>query len=459
MVIEFIGRFHPVLVHLPIGTLLIALLLQLFFFNKKYTVTEQVLKIVWVAGALSAIFSCITGYLLFISGEYEEKIASIHLWMGTGVAIIAVYACSLVFLRRYNILFKIVCILLLLLIIGTGHFGGSLTHGEDYLTLGSDNEKSFVIQPIPDIQQANVYTAIVEPILNAKCYSCHGDKKQKGKLRMDNKEYLLKGGEDGEIIIAGDADGSEMIKRLLLPVDHKEHMPPKQKSQLAEEHITFLRWWVETGASFDKKINELKQPQEIRPILAMFQSGEQPGNKNIETEVPVEPADPKAIADLKEAGVVILPVAQNSNYLSANFITAHQQGDEVFKLLLSVKKQLVSLNLNYSGIGSGMMDIVGQCENIKVLQLAHINITDKDLAALKGLKQLGSLNLTGNKITNEGLLQLKSLPKLKQLYLYRTAIDRSNFLQLKSAFPAAYLDTGGYIVPTYASDTTELIFK
>ena len=124
----------------------------------------------------------------------------------------------------------------------TGHLGGSLTHGSTYLTEGlqSGAEQGAAIKPIPNIQEAVVYTDVVQPLLEAKCYSCHGASKQKGKLRLDQQEFILKGGKSGQTMEPGNADESEMIKRMLLPVDNEDHMPPKEKSQL--NHNLKLNW-------------------------------------------------------------------------------------------------------------------------------------------------------------------------------------------------------------------------
>jgi hypothetical protein len=74
------------------------------------------------------------------------------------------------------------------LIIITGHLGGSLTHGSDFLTKGFSEKDSVAekeIKPIADVQEANVYADIVQPIFESKCYSCHNKSKKKGKLRLD----------------------------------------------------------------------------------------------------------------------------------------------------------------------------------------------------------------------------------------------------------------------------------
>ena len=87
---EFIGRFHVVLVHLPIGFLLIGLLLQWLSSKEKYQVSPQVIKVVMLSGMIAAILSCITGYLLSQSGDYDEDLVGWHMWMGISVAAISI---------------------------------------------------------------------------------------------------------------------------------------------------------------------------------------------------------------------------------------------------------------------------------------------------------------------------------------------------------------------------------
>jgi mono/diheme cytochrome c family protein len=85
----------------------------------------------------------------------------------------------------------------------------------------------------------------VRPLLAARCVSCHGPDKQKGKLRLDSREALLKGGETGPAIVPGDA-----AKSLLLQVVRHElkdlKMPPKEKLSVAD--IAVLERWVKDGA-------------------------------------------------------------------------------------------------------------------------------------------------------------------------------------------------------------------
>ena len=90
-VTEFIGRFHPLLVHLPIGILLLALAFQWLSRKEQYKLPHGVMKVVWISGAFTALLSCITGYMLSLSGDYDEDTVAIHMWMGIAVAAVSLF--------------------------------------------------------------------------------------------------------------------------------------------------------------------------------------------------------------------------------------------------------------------------------------------------------------------------------------------------------------------------------
>ncbi len=86
---ELIGRFHPVLVHLPIGILLFALLLLWLSRMQKYSSLAPAVRIALLLGAISAIVSCISGLFLASNGDYDEQTVVLHKWMGLLVAMIS----------------------------------------------------------------------------------------------------------------------------------------------------------------------------------------------------------------------------------------------------------------------------------------------------------------------------------------------------------------------------------
>jgi Predicted membrane protein len=457
---EFIGRFHPLLVHLPIGILLLAPLLQWLSRREGYTLAAGVLNVVWLLGIGSALLSCITGYLLSLSGEYDKGTVNLHMWAGIGVTLVAMFAAVKVFNKQFDNIYKATAIGLLLLITFTGHLGGSLTHGGDYLFAGlGDGNNRTDEKPvlIADVQAADVYADVVSPMLKSRCYSCHGPQKQKGGLRMDSPEGLMKGGKEAKAFIPGKPDESEMIKRLLLPPSHEDHMPPKEKPQLSEAQIALIHWWIEQGAPFNKKVQTLTQPEKIKTYLQALQ-GATTEEKKLPSNVPaaeVAPAAEKDIAALAAKGVLVMPVAQDVHYLSANFVNAGGFSDQDAALLLPLKQQLVWLKMGNTGVGDSTLQVIGQCPNLTVLQLNNTSVTDKGLAFLQPLSALQSLNLVGTAVSAAGLEQLKGLQQLQSVYLYRTKVTAQDWPQLKKIFPQAAIDSGGYVVKTLATDTVE----
>lgn len=458
--IEFIGRFHPVLVHLPIGILLIAVLFQFLSRKEKYELLDAAVVIALFWGMLSAVASCISGFLLSRSDDYDESLISKHQWFGIAVAVVSVVAYF--FKKKNNKYVTPMMTLMSLLIIITGHLGGSITHGSDYLTKvfsGGDNETANAKRkPVPDAQEAFIYADIVKPVLETRCYNCHGPNKQKGKLRLDAPNFILKGGKDGEIITAGKPDESELIKRILLPKESKDHMPPIEKPQLSKQDLYLLHWWVSTGADFTKKVKELPQTEKIKPALLALQSGEVKDETKLSDipAKPVEKADGKIIRQLIERGVAVMPVAKNSNYLSANFVAVDSVTEKDLQLLLPLKKQLIRLKLGHSEITDADLKIIAELTALTALSIERTGVTDNGIQFLRNLLQLQYLNLTGTKATAKGLESLKDLKNLRQVYLYQTAVKGSDWGYLKKIFPQTIIDTGGYKLPLLESDTSEL---
>jgi uncharacterized membrane protein/mono/diheme cytochrome c family protein len=460
-IIEFIGHFHPLLVHLPIGILFIALILQWMSRKKKYASLASAIPFILLVGCCAAFASCITGYMLSISDDYDESLVSWHMWMGIGVTLVSLMLYAKEKNPAFSIDKNILSVGLLFLLIITGHLGGSLTHGSDYLTkpieqlFNNDSAASKTIKPIANVQEAVAYTEVITPILQTKCYTCHNANKQKGGLRMDQLDLLMKGGKDGKVIEPGNADASEMIKRLLLPTDNDHHMPPKEKPQPTESQIALLHWWISNNADAQKKVKDLSQSDKIKPVIMALQKAEVV--KIDRTDIPsllVTKADEKIIEQLKARNIVVLPVAQNTNYLMANFITDSVIDKTDMQLLVQLKPQLIWLKLHNTNITDDGLSHIAQLTNLTKLDLSNTFITDKGLLQLAGLSNLQFLNLVGTKVTAAVVVKLKRLTKLQSLYLYKTGYLSKDWPVLKEAFPKTIIDTGGYNVPLLIQDTT-----
>jgi len=460
-----IGRFHPLLVHLPLGILLAALALWWLSKKERHAALRPAMNLLLLAGAVTAIGSCISGYVLSQDGGYDETIVGRHQWAGIFTA-----AASLFFyyLHRSDsripdrpLIHNGTALLLTAGLFWTGHLGGSLTHGEGYLTdalTGSDASMADTIPTVPDVQEAKLYTELAQPLITARCVGCHGPGKQKGGLRLDGLENIRKGGKNGEVIVDGSPEKSELIKRLLLPAEDEHRMPPKGKPQLTAAQIGLLQWWVRSGIATDKKVKELPQTDSLRKMLAALQTRVSEGHAGLVIPglptQPVAAADPKLLADLREKGIMVIPVATGNPYLMANLVNAKPRGDSAALLLLGIKDQLVNLKMANTGLTDKGCQTIAQLKKLVWLHLDGNPVSDTGIRSLSSLDSLRSLSLTGTRVTRNGLLAIAGLKELRSVYLYHTGVNGADWPELTKAFPHTRLDSGGYRQESLGSDTT-----
>lgn len=464
----FFGHFHPLIVHLPIGFLLIAGLLELDRLTRRNSVSPHTITLILFWSAVGATMACVAGYMLSLGGGYEADTLDTHKWEGIGVAVFAwiAWAVKSENLGRIIPFAQLAYLpalgISLLLLLAAGHLGGNLTHGSDYLTqympaplrtLAGVPPKApvFKAEPITDVNQAMVYQQIVNPILQTRCVQCHNAQKSKAGLRMDTPDRLQKGYEDGPVFVAGKATASELIKVCLLPEDDDHHMPPKGKTQLQEGQIALLTWWIDQGAPFNKKVSDLKVNEAIRPVLASLTGGGpvEAGGTNVAAtsrsngpapESPVltmkvPAANPTIIEELKKAGLLVLPLSKEQNQLEVSAVNARNFNDVQAALLPQLSSQLVWLKLGDTPVSDAALAQIAKLKNLQKLHLEQTKVTDAGLKQLKGLTNLEYLNLYGTAVTDAGLADLVALKNLKTVYLWQTNVTEQGLAALKKSRP------------------------
>jgi hypothetical protein len=106
-----------------------------------------------------------------------------------------------------------------------------------------------VPQTLPPIASQKVdFVRDIQPILSARCYSCHGPDKQKGELRWDSKASAFKTGDHGPVIVPGNSARSRVV-RLVAGLEPDTIMPPRGE-RLTAAQIGLLRAWIEQGANW-----------------------------------------------------------------------------------------------------------------------------------------------------------------------------------------------------------------
>jgi len=125
------------------------------------------------------------------------------------------------------------------------------------VAFADDKEKSKIdpkLFPPPSAQQGVTYEKDIQPIFAKSCYPCHGPKteKPKGKLRLDTLAAVLKGGEDGPVVVAGNSAKSDMVASICYQGDPDDYMPPPKNKgnipKLTNEQIGLIRAWIDQGA-------------------------------------------------------------------------------------------------------------------------------------------------------------------------------------------------------------------
>ncbi len=467
MLMQFAGRFHPLIVHLPIGFLILAFLLECFSSIQMYRKFRSAVAPSLILGAISAWLACLTGYWLKQEGDFADEVVNPHQYVGIATAI---FATLLVVFRRYTKTrfsnvglrkkIRIVSFIPLMILLSiTGHFGGSLTHGDDYLSFVNMEEALEVdpavkIRQVSNLDSAVLFEDLIQPLFDAKCVSCHSSKKQKGDLRLDGKDFIRKGGKNGELFLPGIPDSSLLFKRITLPLEDKHHMPPEERTQLTSAEINLIQSWINDGCNFSRHIYEFADAGKVKMYLAAFMT---PKSVSILPTENIDPADEKILSSLRNAGVIILPAEENSNYISANFTNVRTISNELLTLLSKLDRQLLTVDLNFTNINDQQMSSIGELKALRVLYLNNTAITDVGIQQLKPLANLQMLSMTNTTVTDQIFSTINEMKLLRKIYLFNTAVTREGVTDFMDKHKKIEIDTGNYNLPKLASDT--LIYK
>ncbi len=456
---QLLGRLHPLIVHLPIGFILLGLLLQ--WYDRKQKEFKKVISLIYRWGGISAVLACSTGYLQYLGEGYAFDTVKWHLWSGIATALFSflMYA-KVAGLKRVAIFTKVpigaLSLLFFMLLSFTGHQGGNITHGEDYLleplpnsikaALGYETfeEKEIALNE-ENWEETQLYEEVVKPILNNKCVSCHNPKKTKGELLLHSKEGVLKGGENGEVLLFKNSHDSELFRRMILPKEDDEHMPPEGKNQPTNEEIQVLGAWIDAGHPFVGSIKQVGIEKEL--FRSFFPKKHDYDYPNIEIAI----VSKDSISFVEKTGVHVDLISNSSNFLSVSCINKPSFIDNDFEKLLSLKRNIARLDLGGTKVTDALFEKLAQLPNLTVLKLDNTSVTGKNIKILSALEHLKSINLIGSKFEKVHLEKLSSFPKLARVYLYKTKVDSTGVSSLKNG--QIKIDFGNYELPPIPSDS------
>ena len=455
--INFIGAFHPVFLHLPIGALLLLMTMEgLGIVTRGRVRVDAVWPLLFALG--TSVLALVTGYSLYLTGSYTGELIQMHkrdafLFCGVLLLTTAWSLWSTLAKKNSRLIrggYLAGLGLSVLLMTKAGHYGGEITHGDplDQLPPKILADRQAAAEALA--KDPVVFTQIVQPILSVNCVYCHGVDKQEGEFRMDSLEGLLKGGDDGPGLIAGDPDQSAILERLHLPLNDKLHMPPSDKPQLSRDEITFLKWWIAQGASETARVSELKKSPEVDAALANLVSPEQ--RKALEDEkkrLVIEKTERIRANKTKLEPMIVAFSADfpdSLKYVNAGtdalrFLVCSHTGtfgaDGVAKLQ-SFAEYLVEADLTLSTMDAAAMSGLAGLKSLRSLNVSQTAANDAFVASISGLPALEILNLFGTKVTPACGDSLAKMKSLRTVYVAGTGIDAAGAKALEERLTVAH---------------------
>ncbi len=402
---QWIGKFHPLVLHFPVVLGMLIAIYFLFFQNRRIPMDTEKLLLAINAVISSGVVIC--GLLLSKQSAYDGDLILLHKWGGLTFALLSwiwIYLLDLKISSK-----KYLALVYLTILIGSTHKGAQLTHGVNALSF-PESPLSKSENKQPSDSTATLYDAGIAPVLSQKCISCHGIDKIKGDLQLNTVENIMKGGKHGDILKGDSNKAALLLERLRLPQSDEKHMPPDGKLQLTADESALIGKWIKSGASFKIKLSQLAQNDSLLLLTKKA------------TPISDPKFEPKSnLPDLKEL---------NSNYCTVNYLFSGADDVEVnffqgsfydhenLKKLEKVKDQVVILNMQGMPLKNEDLDLIVQFTNLQKLNLNNTKLEITSLGILKSLPKLKSLSICGIEFDETALYKFLEKSGLTELNVW-----------------------------------------
>lgn len=431
---DWIGRFHPVLVHLPIGMLVLAALFQLF--RGKQEDWQKTIRSVLFVGFIGAVLACIAGWILANEGGYHDRSLFIHRWGGIAIALVTFLLWRWHSSERSDKYRNWAHLAMLGGLTYIGHQGGSMTHGQSFTVekapkwmqkvSGYDGRPVHASYTDPD--SVVIYRDLIEPFTKAKCATCHNEWTSKGGLDITSDSLFAKGGRNGDVL--GASSESEFYRRVTMDPLSRKFMPPKGNG-LSYQDIKLLGWWLDNGSDFDKTVSLAEHPKEIQEIL-MDRHGLDTKPKTFLEKTKVDLVPDETMAKLQNLGFGVNKLAQDNNFLDVRWRHVDTLNvNDAIASLKDVSSQVAWLDLSRAGVEDESLSALGELTNMVRLKLDNNPVTDAGVEKLQNLRNLESLNLYNTSVTDGSVESIGKLTSLKRVYLWLSQVTAEGKAQLE----------------------------
>ena len=476
VLLQTVGRSHPLLVHFPVALLVVAAASELGgLWRRSPEVGAMARGLVWFA--LPATFAAaFAGWTMSERDPVSRAMASTlewHRWTGVGVLALTVLC---VLLRQKTSAFRGALFCGAIGVGVTGHLGGTMSWGDGYLlepiqswraanartepapesVAGLENTPAVPIRPAagvllggpssldvseetkprlkdPEAESTPIkmeFVKDIQPILERYCVECHGPRKKKGGLRLEPIDAaFLTGDEDFWTMLPGDGESSLLVQRMLLPRDDDEAMPPKGDAVPADE-IQKVITWINAGAH-GPGLEHIKRAA----TKAVDERRLDPLGVLEPTEAEQALID-TAVAALRDRGVVVQAVAQRHYGLEVNLsLLRPAASDEHLDLLRGLEPVLVRLDLSRTAVTDEGFAQVAAFPELRDLRLGGTQLGDAIAPVLKQSPKLTRLNLYGTKCSEALLPTLSNLESLERLHIWGSKISGDSAIAFATANP------------------------
>ncbi|MEN3940865.1 c-type cytochrome domain-containing protein [Prosthecobacter sp. SYSU 5D2] len=302
--------------------------------------------------------------------------------------------------------------------------------------------------------KAVIYKDVIAPIMEAKCVSCHGAEKKKGKLQLHDFASIMKGGSEGDVnVVVGKPEESLLLERINLPVDDDDHMPPSDEPQVTKEELALLKWWIANGASETATVASVKATPDVESALALVlgkglpKAGAKVAKVDDSKPAPLTDAEKKQVAEItakiQALNASLMPLAQDTEQLRLSVINATDKfGDAELALLEPIAKHVIWVDLARSKVTDAGAETLAKMTALERLHLENTKMSDAGLAKIATLQKLEYLNLYGTKTTDAGIAALAGAKGLKKLFVWQTGVTKAGATALEGKLPGLKVNVG-----------------
>ena len=438
-IFEFLGSLHPLVVHLPIGFIILTLLVNILIKTKNNSV-KRIITIGWFFSFISGGIAALFGWFLSDNNYYLESQINIHKWSGIAFVVITfliwiLRALNFNLTKSFN---RISNLTILILILITGHYGGEMTHGKGYLVKGlpfiSQNKipTVFLSKKINFPDSIYVFEDLIYPVFKEKCIACHNNKQEYGGLNMSEYEYIIKGGNSGLGIQKGNPYKSLIYKRVSMSQNEANFMPPAG-NPLSFDQVAVLKWWIDNGAKLKTPLTKLRNDKNIRSLVEEKYKLDLREKSYIET-LNLAPIDENKLEVFRDEKYHWRFLDSKKSLLDVKFIGKKITRNDI-ELLTQLKDHVIWLNLSNCQLKDELLSSLYQFPNLTRLRIQNNKLTDKCIIYTKDIKNLRELNVYGTEVTDASLNIFSKMKNLEKIFLWNSKVTPIGIQKFKTQNP------------------------